>query len=176
MFRDLACCTARLKGPRFEGAVIAAAEWSREGDEKAQENGGMPEILRDRHGMMTVRAADASGVLVLKMLLGRKAPAMRESGADGVLHLMAQAEDIGHDAICMMFTADEVRSFVHDVDDTNLLHKGAQPLVPGLLIMERLLKHPSLKGCSRMSMKFTTPVFVGQKLQITFAGDNRAEK
>ena len=90
MFRDLARCTARLKGARYDGAVIAAAEWSRQGNDTMFANDAMPEILVDRHRMMKVRAADASGTLVITMLLGRKAPTVRAS-EDGVLHLAAEA-------------------------------------------------------------------------------------
>ena len=64
MFRDLARCTARLKGERYEGAVIAAAAWERDGM-LGRTADGLPETLADRHGMMTVRAADESGTLTI---------------------------------------------------------------------------------------------------------------
>ena len=135
------------------------------------QNDTMPTILVDRHRMMRVQAADASGALTLTMLLGRKAPNMREAD-HGVLRLTAEADGVESDDVRLMFTANEVRSFVQDVDDTNPLHEGARPLVPGLLMMETLLKR--LDDCKKLSMKFTTPTFVGQEVEITFAGGSRA--
>ena len=133
VFRDLARCTARLKGARYDGAVIAAAEWSRQGNDTMFANDAMPEILVDRHRMM-------------KGVPGGSVP--------------------------MAFTTADVRAFVQAVDDTNPLHEGERPLVPGLLIMETVLKR--LDDCKKLSMKFTMPVFAGQKVEMTFAGGNRA--
>ncbi|WP_294158943.1 hypothetical protein [uncultured Selenomonas sp.] len=171
MFRDLARCTARLKGARYDGAVIAAATWSRQGNGAALEADTMPTILLDCHRMIRVQATDTSGTLTLTMLLGRKAPSVREAD-HGVLQLTAEADGVEQGDVRLMFTADEVRSFVHDVDDTNPLHEGTRPLVPGLLMMETLLKR--LDDCKKLSMKFTTPTFVGQEVEITFAGGSRA--
>ena len=56
MFRDLARMTASLKGPRYEGALIAKVVWEREHDAGA----GM-RILRDHHGLLEVMAFDDSG-------------------------------------------------------------------------------------------------------------------
>ena len=165
MFRDLARCTARLKGARYDGAVIAAAEWSRQGNDTMFANDAMPEILVDRHRMMKVRAADASGTLVITMLLGRKAPTVRAS-EDGVLHLAAEVDGVPGGSVPMAFTTADVRAFVQAV------HEGERPLVPGLLIMDTVLKR--LDDCKKLSMKFTMPVFAGQKVEMTFAGGNRA--
>ena len=161
MFRDLARCTARLKGERYKGAIIAAAAWEK-GGVPGRTSDGLPAILSDRHGMMTVQAADESGTLTIKMLLGRKAPAERLAGGDGTLHLEARAEGVAASSIRLKFTAEDVQDFVKDVNDTNALHEGANPLVPGLLIMERLLE--VLTDCQKLTMKFKTPVFVGQEV------------
>ena len=74
MFRDLACMTASLKGPRYEGALIAKAVW-----ECGHDAGAGMRILRDHHGLLEVMAFDDSGRLTLTMLLGRPAPS-RPSG------------------------------------------------------------------------------------------------
>ena len=184
MFRDLARCTARLKGERYEGAVIAAAEGERDGM-LGRTADGLPETHADRHGKMTEqaphhtarpapraprhgpspgRAADETGTLTIKMLLGRKAPTERTAGEGGVLHLEARAEGVRAASIRLRFTTEDVRDFVEDVGDTNELHEGEKPLVPGLLILERLLKEATLVSCQKLSMKFKTPVFVGQNV------------
>ena len=173
MFRDLARCTARLKGVRYDGAVIAAAEWSRRGDGKPLAKDAMPDILIDRHRMMKVRAADASGTLTITLLLGRNAPTVR-AAEDDVLHLVAEADGAVNGDVRMTFTAADVRAFVQAIDDTKPLHEGARPLVPGLLIMETVLKR--LEDCKQLSMKFSIPIFVGQKAEIAFAGGSRARR
>ncbi len=165
VFRDLARCTARLKGARYEGAVIAAAEWTREGNGAELAAGVMPDILVDRHRMMRVRAADTSGTLVITMLLGRKAPGVR-TAEDGVLHLAAEADGRAGGDVTMAFTQEDVRAFVHAIDDTNPLHEGVRPLVPGLLIMKKLL---SLKSCKTLHMRFTVPIFVEQEVVVHIA-------
>lgn len=131
----------------------------------------MPEILADRHGMMKVQASDASGTLTLKMLLGRKAPEVHASDTGGVIHLTAKTDGTAGTeprSIRMTFTVDEVHAFVKDVNDTNALHKGTRPLVPGLLMVDRLLQVSSLKDCKNVSMRFTSPVFIGQTVVITY--------
>ena len=167
MFRDLARCTARLKGERYEGAVIAAAEWSRKGNGQPLAENAMPDILLDRHGMMTVRAADDSGMLTIKMLLGRKPPKARTARTDEALRLEATAEGVAATSIRLRFTAEDVRSFVSDVNDMNALHEGGNPLVPGLLIMERVLRDRALIACPYLLMKFTIPVFVSQEVVVS---------
>ncbi len=163
MFRDLARCTARIKGERYKGAVIAAAAWER-GGTPGRTADGLPATLADRHGMMTVQAADESGTLTIKMLLGRKAPVERTAGGEGVLHLEARAEGARAASIRLQFATEDVREFVEDVGDTNELHEGEKPLVPGLLILERLLKQMEFITCRKIFLKYTTPVFAGQEV------------
>lgn len=193
MFRDLARVTARLKGSRFEGAVIAAAEWFQLGADANVESVfdasgcAEPVILSDRHGLMRMRAFDASGTLTLTLLLGRTAPridVIREcrltavvdvncdyrlndpAGVNGDSRLSDSDDSARTDAVRLRFSAAEVYAFVTSVNDTNMLHRTGRPLVPGLMIMEKLLSRPELDGCSRIRMKFTCPVFSDQDVWI----------
>ena len=165
MFRDLARCTARLKGERYEGAVIAAAKWQK-GGMPGRMADGLPDILAGRHGMMTVQAADESGTVAIKMLLFRRAPTVRMVGEGGILRLEARVEGVAARNVRLRFTAEDVRSFVRDVNDTNALHGGEKPLVPGLLIMERLLKQMEFITCRKVLLKYTMPVFAGQEVVV----------
>ena len=108
MFRDLARMTASLKGPRYEGALIAKAVWEREHDAGA----GM-RILHDHHGLLEVMAFDDSGRLTLTMLLGRPAPS-RPSGrlvrSRSLKLLVDGAPTPAHLSLC--FSTESVHAFV----------------------------------------------------------------
>ena len=127
MFRDLARMTASLKGPRYEGALIAKAVWEREHDAGA----GM-RVLRDHHGLLGVMAFDESGRLTLTMLLGRPAPS-RPSGqlarSRSLTLLVDGAPTPAHLSLC--FSAESVHAFVQSVGDTNALHAGPSRLCRG---------------------------------------------
>lgn len=163
MFRDLARTTAALKGKRYEGAVIAAARWRR-GRFECQI--GMPEIQKGRHGLCVLRAADESGELMLTLLLGRPAPQAEAGQPPRVLQAVARGQGIRPSACSLRFSEKDVQAFVRDVNDTNPLHEGRCPLVPGLLILETLLKQPELRGCMELSLKFTTPSFAGETIHL----------
>ena len=151
MFRDLARMTASLKGPCYEGALIARAVWER-GEDGA---GSGMRILRDHHGLLEVMAFDDSGRLTLTMLLGRPAPS-RPSGrlirSRSLKLLVDGAPTPAHLSLC--FSAESVHAFVQSVGDTNALHAGPAPLVPGLAILEAALQgiapvRPPLLRCRR---------------------------
>lgn len=163
MFRDLARMTAQLKGPRYEGALIGRAVWERRpGDTK-----GRPEVLRDAHGLMEVMAADASGRLTLVMMLGHVAPASESSAGTAVhrLRLLATG-DAAPAVISLRFSVRDVHDFVRAVGDTNPLHAGPHPVVPGLAILEAALAQPALAGAERAELRFRGASFVGDTIEV----------
>lgn len=161
MFRDLARMTASLKGPRYEGALIAKAVWEREHDAGA----GM-RILRDCHGLLEVMAFDDSGRLTLTMLLGRPAPS-RPSGRlarSRSLKLLVDGEPASaHLSLC--FSAESVYAFVQSVGDTNALHAGPKPLVPGLAILETALQ--GIAPVRRAELRFRGASFAGETIELS---------
>lgn len=161
MFRDLARMTASLKGPRYEGALIAKAVWER-GDGDAE---GM-HILRDHHGLLEVMASDASGHLTITMLLGRPAPS-RPSGqllrSRSLTLLVDGATAPAHLALC--FSAESIHAFVQAVGDTNALHAGPVPLVPGLAILEAALQQ--LPPVRRAELRFRGASFAGETIELS---------
>jgi len=163
MFRDLARMTAQLKGPRYEGALIGRAVWERRpGDTK-----GRPEVLRDVHGLMEVMAADASGRLTLVMMLGHAAPVPKGSAGDAVHRLRLLAAGSAASAvISLCFSAQDVHDFVRAVGDTNPLHAGPHPVVPGLAILEAALAHPALAGAGRAELRFRGASFAGDTIEV----------
>ena len=46
------------------------------------------------------------------------------------------------------------------------IHQGEQPVVPGLLILEQLLRTPEYEGAKNLTLKFIRPAFSGEALTI----------
>jgi len=115
MFRDLARMTASLKGPCYEGALIARAVWER-GEDGA---GSGMRILRDHHGLLEVVAYDGSGRLTVTMMLGRSAPT-RERAKGRALSLLVDGTP-AKEQLSLCFSAEAVHAFVQSVGDTNAL-------------------------------------------------------
>lgn len=161
MFRDLACMTASLKGPRYEGALIAKAVW-----ECGHDAGVGMRILRDHHGLLEVMAFDDSGRLTLTMLLGRPAPS-RPSGrlvrSRSLKLLVDGAPTPTHLSLC--FSAESVHAFVQSVGDTNALHAGPKPLVPGLAIFEAALQ--GIAPVRRAELRFRGASFAGETIELS---------
>lgn len=158
MFRDLARMTASLKGPRYEGALIAKAVWEREHDAGA----GM-RILRDHHGLLEVMAFDDSGRLTLTMLLGRPAPAQAVERGRRLTLLVNGELAPSHLSLC--FSAESVHAFVQSVGDTNALHAGPKPLVPGLAILEAALQ--GIAPVRRAELRFRGASFAGETIELS---------
>lgn len=161
MFRDLARMTASLKGPRYEGALIAKAVWEREHDAGA----GM-RILRDYHGLLEVMAFDDSGRLTVTMLLGRPAPSQpsgRLVRSRSLKLLVDGAPTPAHLSLC--FSTESVHAFVQSVGDTNVLHAGPKPLVPGLAILEAALQ--GIAPVRRAELRFRGASFAGETIELS---------
>ena len=149
MFRDLARMTASLKGPRYEGALIAKAVW-----ECGHDAGAGMRILRNHHGLLEVMAFDDSGRLTLTMLLGRPAPS-RPSGrlvrSRSLKLLVDGAPPPAHLSLC--FSAESVHAF------------GPKPLVPGLAILEAALQ--GIAPVRRAELRFRGASFAGETIELS---------
>lgn len=165
MFRDLAKCTARLKGSRYEGAIIAAAVWEKTGGTPTIE----PQIIIDRHKLLKVRAIDFSGTLTINMFLGKNPPLpLKNSKGQALLTAAAAGKAKLPCQLNFKFSMAEVTEFITAVNDTNPLHRQDflnPPLVPGLLIMEKILQTVDFK-LDRLSLKFSVPSFAADDIFI----------
>ena len=100
----------------------------------------------------------------------------------------------GDPLFSMCCSRDEIRAFTRDVKDYNSLHQNDQAIVPGLLIMERLLQwiaaqeygaemqrmaeweqQESLRG-SILKMRFFQPIEAGQLMQICGCGEKAGQR
>jgi hypothetical protein len=153
--RALAKVLACLQGQRFAGAVIMRAEWS-----VCQAARGQQEplqVLKDRHNLMAVCCRTEGEQLLVTMLLGHKPQqlAVDLSNVDKS-DLTSQRSKWTRWAI----PAAEVQAFTAAVGDGNDIHKGAVPVIPGLLLLEKLLgQRPADAG--KVTLRFFHAAYAG---------------
>lgn len=168
MFWKAARQSARLKGERFEGAVIVEAIWRRSvanvSDEDREDV--LPKILLDRHHLLKTRSCDGTDILDVTMLLGRKAPESNEKTAQKkeLTAFVECTEKILNEKISLQFSAQQVYDFVTLVNDTNPLHQRKNPLVPGLLLLQKVIE--LVPQAQQVTMRFSLPVFADETVTI----------
>ena len=163
MLREVSKILAQLKGERFMGGLIAKAVWRQGGEMKEAE--GLT-VLRDRRDTVVAcgRIGDVS--LTLTMLLGRFDPKDIEKEIENARSEAAKEAPGPAGRPWHAFTPAEVAEFVEAVNDVNTIHRGEKPVVPGLLILEQLLRTPEFEGAKNLTLKFIRPAFSGEDLTI----------
>lgn len=157
---ELARELSGLKGERYMGAEIAELLWCRGLAEGSREP---LSVLSERHGVLVVEVRGSEETLKVTMLLrrpGQPGPtsAMRNEG--GI------SEEIKEHAVWHVFSKKEISEFVEKAGDRNPLHQGAHPVVPGLLLLERLLEDAAFRECDGMQLRFRHPAFAEEPLWV----------
>ena len=163
MLREVSRILARLKGERFMGGLIAKAVWRRGGAMKEAE--GLT-VLRDRKETVIACGRKGDTSLTLTMLLGRFDPKDLEKEIEAARAEAAKETPETGGKPWHTFTPDEVSEFVRAVNDVNTIHQGERPVVPGLLILEQLLRTPGYADAAHRTLKFIRPAFSGEALTI----------
>jgi len=149
--RELAGILSKLQGKRWEGAIITRAKWRRRDNAEASK---LPEVLANRHGMVKIRCR-GFGEELMVMLLCHHAI----STADKILAANREAEQ-GEE---LFFPVETIRQYTAEVQDTNYLHQGDNPVVPGLLILERMLESCPA-AVQNISLRFSCAAYAGRML------------
>ncbi len=162
--RVLAKILSELQGDEYIGSVIGGIVFRSCGEGPL----GMT-ILRKTAGFCKVSCRGCISenyyeMEVTILLKGRRQPEKSETisaaedeaiKTDGSLEISMNQDT----PIC--FSDDEVHEFVSDVGDTNYIHQGPNPIVPGMEILEFLyLNKPSEK----INLRFRHPVRAGEKI------------
>lgn len=160
-FRELARTLSRLQGGRFAGAVIMRADWQLVEDESAAPAGW--QVLKDRHGLFQVRCTAGTEALEVTMLLGCYQKELPDK-SNSTSQLTGQT-----DLSIWQVEPAAVQAFTEAVGDTNWIHQGEQPVIPGLLLMEKLLgERPA--GKKLLSLRFYHAMTAGTVLVDWSAG------
>ncbi|MCR5439312.1 MAG: hypothetical protein K6F01_07790 [Selenomonas sp.] len=154
-FRELARLLSRLQGKRFAGAVIMRADWQVTDSEPAAASG--LQVLKDRHGLLVACCVTGNEVLKVTMLLGYRQEISRDESS-----LTSQGNGQADRSTWSVSPLD-VKRFTADVGDTNWIHQGNQPVIPGLLLMEKLLAKRSAE-MRQLSLRFHHAMFAGTVL------------
>ena len=166
MLREVSKILAQLKGERFMGGLIAKAVWRRGGEMKEPE--GLT-VLRDRKDTVIACGRIGDTSLTLTMLLGRFDPQDLEKEIAAARAEAAKEPPVAGGRPWHTFTPEEVTEFVGAVGDVNTIHQGQRPVVPGLLILEQLLRTPEYSEATNLTLKFIRPAFSGEALAIAAA-------
>ena len=164
MLREVSRILAQLKGERFMGGLIAKAVWRQGGEMKEEE--GLT-VLRDRRDTVVACGRIGDTSLTLTMLLGRFEPKDIEKEIEAARAEAAKEPPGPTGRPWHTFTPAEVAEFVGAVNDVNTIHQGACPVVPGLLILEQVLRTPAYEGAKNLTLKFIRPAFSGENLTIS---------
>lgn len=170
MLREVSRILAQLKGERFMGGLIAKAVWRQGGEMKEPE--GLT-VLRDRKDTVIACGRIGDTSLTLTMLLGRFDPKDLEKEIDAARAEAAKETPPEGGKPWHTFTPDEVVEFCGAVNDVNTIHQGERPVVPGLLILEQLLKTPGYDNAANVTLKFIRPAFSGEALDIAEEGKGK---
>ena len=177
---QLARLLSSLPGEEWDGSTIARVSWERrifmEGDEKAAK------LLPGRHAHAYLRQAECvlpcGGMTeILRVMMFLKghlnkdrvdcsrdgdAYAPERLCAQGMWKISPLSREIWHwKEKGAKFSLEEILDFVQAAGDSNSIHKGRMPVVPGLLLLLRLL---AAFPAERAELRFRHAIFAGEQV------------
>lgn len=168
--RNLAKVLSELKGDEYIGSVI--------GGIVLRECGEGPlglEILRKTAGFCKVscRCCMKEKYYEMEVTILLKGRPKKERAETSLRAEPEKTQDEPEPKInkdfSLSFTDDEVHEFVSDVGDTNDIHQGEKPIVPGMEILEYLCLNNSWE---KINLRFRHPVRAGET--IFFSNDKKS--
>lgn len=157
--RNLASIAARLRGGNYDGAMIIKTVW----EKTSGDNNDEPEVLRETRRLMVFQARYSGEALTVSMLLNPK---------------MGEAQDLatefvpqGKKAANWCFSRQAILDFVTEVGDSNPIHRSELPVVPGMLLMDRL-KSVLPPDISYFEMKFRRAIFADEFIDVYTSNNN----
>ena len=153
----LARITAKVKGKQYDGAMIIKAVWQKEDLPDNDE----PEIIKENRKMLVCKAIYHGESLTVTMLLNY----------DGTVKKVIKNHNEYDIKLCQSFTREDVWEFVDSVGDTNPIHQGNQPVVPGLLLME-YIKNKLPTSVKKLELSFRNAIFANEVFKLAIDGNN----
>lgn len=127
--------------------------------EKMSEN--QAHIIKSRENYAELAAGGdfADGYLSIHMYLMKPVSKAAAQSNSGVQNKFATVNEYAQD---MIFFKSEILSFVSDTGDFNPIHQGEHPVVPGLLILEKLI----LDLMHSFIIRFRTPLYADEPVRL----------
>lgn len=118
-------------------------------------------IIKSRENYAELAAGGdfADGYLSIHMYLMKPVSKAAAQSNSGVQNKFATVNEYTQD---MIFSKSEILSFVSDTGDFNPIHQGEHPVVPGLLIMEKLI----LNLMHSFIIRFRTPLYADEPVRL----------
>lgn len=152
---ELARELAKADRKFFDGWILAGAEVKIKGP---AEKFTLKTLLEKKHlAILEVTGLDAKADVAksikVTLLLPEKEAARKKTAGAPVGKLLGEH----------VFTADDIAAYTEKSGDENIIHKGENPVVPGLLMICRLQSDmdPAL---SDWKIRFLTPLHAGEKV------------
>lgn len=153
----LAKITAKVKGKQYDGAMIIKAVWKKE----ALPDNDEPEIIKENRKMLVCKAVYNGESLTVTMLLNY----------GGTVKNIIKNNNEYNIKLRQSFTREDVLDFVESVGDTNPIHQGNQPIVPGLLLMEYIKNNLPI-SLTKLELSFRNAIFVNEVFKFEIDGNN----
>lgn len=124
-------------------------------------------IIKSRENYAELAAGGdfADGYLSIHMYLMKPVSKAAAHSNSGVQNKFATVNEYTQD---MIFSKSEILSFVSDTGDFNPIHQGGHPVVPGLLIMEKLI----LDLMHSFTIRFRTPLYADEPVRLVSHKDS----
>lgn len=118
-------------------------------------------IIKSRENYAELAAGGdfADGYLSIHMYLMKPVSKATAQSNSGVQNKFATVNEYTQD---MIFSKSEILSFVSDTGDFNPIHQGEHPVVPGLLIMEKII----LDLMHSFIIRFRTPLYADEPVRL----------
>lgn len=118
-------------------------------------------IIKSRENYAELAAGGdfADGYLSIHMYLMKPVSKAASQSNSGVQNKFATVNEYTQD---MIFSKSEILSFVSDTGDFNPIHQGEHPVVPGLLILEKLI----LDLMHSFIIRFRTPLYADEPVRL----------
>ena len=115
--------------------------------------------IRENYAELAGGGDFADGYLSIHMYLMKPVSKAAAQSNSGVQNKFATVNEYTQD---MIFSKSEILSFVSDTWDFNPIHQGEHPVVPGLLILEKLI----LDLMHSFIIRFRTPLYADEPVRL----------
>ena len=145
---------SEYNGPTYDGAVMAKAA-IRATDLSNGEYLTRPvKMAPPRMGVMEAYREGAASLTVTLLRPLVRAGEMPE--------VVPQGEKL----LSLVIDKDEINAYLDAVNDTNSIHRGDNPVVPGLCMVERLWRELDKPMPLNWDVKFKMPAFAGETIDV----------
>lgn len=145
---------SEYNGPTYDGAVMARATLKIENLDDGEYLTRPVKLAPPRMGIMEAYK-DTTASLTVTLLR----PLVRAGE-------MPESVPQGEKTLSFVIDKDEINAYLEAADDTNSIHRGDNPVVPGLCMVEHLWRELGKPLPLYWDVKFKMPAFAGEQIDV----------